>query len=53
MQLVVILLIAAVVLAVLGAVIAALKWLFVIAAVLVAICFLAGWRPGRGRSSLR
>jgi hypothetical protein len=46
-QLVVILLVAALVLMVLGLVISALKWLLVIAAVLVAVGVLAGWRPGR------
>ncbi len=47
MQLVLILLAAALVLAILGFVVAALKWLLIIAAVLVAVSVLAGWRPGR------
>jgi uncharacterized membrane protein len=53
MQLVVLLLLAAVVLALIGLLVAALKWLLVVAALIVALCLIAGWRPGRNRSSLR
>jgi len=46
------LLAAALLLVVLGFVISALKWMLIIAAVLVAVALLAGWRPG-GRSDVR
>lgn len=46
-QLVIMLLAAALLLVVLGFVISALKWLLIIAAVLVAVGLLVGWRPGR------
>lgn len=46
-QLVVVLLAAALLLVVLSFVISALKWLLIIAAVLVAVGLVAGWRPGR------
>ena len=50
MQLVVILIAIAVAFMVLGFIISALKWLFIIAAVVVALSVLVGWRPG-GRST--
>lgn len=46
MQLILMLIAAVVVLMVLGFVINALKWVLIIAAVLVAVALLAGWRPG-------
>jgi hypothetical protein len=53
MQVLVILLVAFVVLVLIGFLISALKWLLILAAVVVAICLLAGWRPGRDRSRTR
>jgi len=46
-QLVIIILVAALLLMVLGVIISALKWLLFIAAALLAVGVLAGWRPGR------
>ncbi len=47
MQLVVILIAIAIALMVLGFILSALKWLFIIAAAVVAVGVLVGWRPGR------
>jgi hypothetical protein len=52
MQLVVILIAIALAFLILGFIISALKWLFIIAAVVVAVGVLIGWRPGR-RSTYR
>jgi hypothetical protein len=46
-RIVLILIAAAVVLSVIGAVISTLKWLLFIAALLVAAGLLVGWRPGQ------
>jgi hypothetical protein len=51
-QLILVLVAAVVVLMVLGFVINALKWLLIIAALLLAVAVLAGWRPG-SRSTYR
>ena len=47
MRIVLFLIAAAVVLTVIGAVISALKWLLIIAAVLMVAGLLVGWRPGQ------
>jgi lysylphosphatidylglycerol synthetase-like protein (DUF2156 family) len=52
MRLILVLVAAVVALMVIGVIVRALRWMLIIAAVLVAVALLAGWRPG-GRSDVK